>query len=98
VANTRARADNFRGHVHHGFAVGDQALGDVSADAVAALDRPYPVGVLAAGGQHGLVTGAVGAEPALPDDAFTLVDDLDGRGPLVRIHSDDDLGHPCPSP
>jgi hypothetical protein len=29
-----------RGHVHDGLAVADQALRDVPADAVAALDRP----------------------------------------------------------
>ena len=59
-----------RRHVHHGLAVGDQALSDVPADAVAALDRPQPVLVLAAGGEHGLVAVAVGAEPALPDGPF----------------------------
>jgi hypothetical protein len=85
-----------RGNVDHGLAVGDQAPGDVLAHAVAALERPYPVGVLAAGGQHGLITVAVGAEPALPENPRTLVDDLNGRGPLMRIHPDDDLGHPCP--
>jgi hypothetical protein len=37
-----------RGNVDHGLAVGDQAPGDEPADAVAALERPYPVGVLAA--------------------------------------------------
>jgi hypothetical protein len=42
----------FRRDVEHGLAVGDQALGEVSADAVAAFDCPYPVGVLPAGGQH----------------------------------------------
>ncbi|WP_089298807.1 hypothetical protein [Actinoplanes regularis] len=51
------------GHVEDGFAVGDQALGDVPADTAAALDRPDPIGVLAAGGEYGLVTIAVGAEP-----------------------------------
>ena len=32
-----------RRHIHHRLAVGDQPLGDVPADAVAALDRPDPV-------------------------------------------------------
>ncbi|WP_246608076.1 phosphotransferase [Paractinoplanes toevensis] len=81
------------GHVHDDLAVGDQALRDVSADTVAALDRPLAVFVTAAGGQHGLVAVGVGAEAALPDRLFTLVDDLDGRGPLVRIHPDDDASH-----
>jgi hypothetical protein len=50
--------------------------------------------VLTAGGEHGLVAVAVGAEPALPDSLFPVVDDLDGRGTLVRVHADDDLRHP----
>ena len=37
-----------RRHVHHGLAVGDQALSDVPADAVAALHRPDPLRVPAA--------------------------------------------------
>ena len=41
-----------RRHVEDGFAVGDQALGDVPADAVAAFDGPDPIRVAAAGGQH----------------------------------------------
>ena len=48
----------------------------------------------AAGGEHGLVAVAVGAEPALPDDLLPLVDDLDGGGTLMRIHLDDDASHP----
>ena len=80
-----------RGHVHHGFAVGDQALRDVPADTVAALDRPHAVSVPAAGGEHRLIAVLVSAEPALPDGLLALVDDLDGRRPLVRTHPDDDL-------
>ena len=30
---------------------------------------------------------------ALPDRLLALVDDLDGRGPLVWIHADDDPSH-----
>jgi hypothetical protein len=41
-------------------------------------------------------TGEIGAEPGLAEDAFTLVDDIDSGGTLVRIHSDDDLGHALP--
>ena len=59
-----------RGYIKNGFAVGHQALSDVPADAVAALDRPHPVGVPTAGGEHGLVAVAVGAKPALPKDTF----------------------------
>jgi hypothetical protein len=90
VANTRARADRFRRHIHHCFTVGEQALGDVAADAVAALDCPKTVVVLAASGEHGLVAVAVGEEPALSDRLFPLVDDFDGGRTLVRIHPDDD--------
>jgi hypothetical protein len=32
-----------RWHVHHGLAVGDQALRDVPTDAVAAFYRPNPL-------------------------------------------------------
>ena len=56
---------HFRRHVEHGLAVGDQALGDVPADAVAALDRPDPLLVLPTGLEHRLVAVAVSAEPAL---------------------------------
>jgi hypothetical protein len=68
-------------------------LRDVPADAVAALDRPLAVFVSAPGSEHRLVAVGVGAEAALPDRLFTFVDDLDGRGPLVRIHPDDDSSH-----
>ena len=87
-----------RGYVQDGLAVGDQALGDVPADAATTLDRPDPVGMFTAGGQHRLVTLAVGAEPALVLDAFSLVDDLDGRGAFVRVYVDDDLAHVLASP
>jgi hypothetical protein len=93
VANTRARGGQLRRHVHDGLPVGDQALGDVAADAAASFDGPETVGVLAAGGQHGLVAVAVGGEPASTDGLFSVVDDLDRGGTLVRVHTDDDLAH-----
>jgi hypothetical protein len=96
VENTPARGGQLRGNIEDGFAIGDQALGDVSADTVAALDRPHAIRVLAAGGEHGLVAVAIGAKPAFAEDAFALVDDLDSGGTLVRIHPDDDLGHLLP--
>jgi hypothetical protein len=68
-------------------------LRDVPADTVAALDRPLAVFVSAAGGEHRPVAVGIGTEPGLPDRLFTLVDDLDGRGPLVRIHPDNDPSH-----
>jgi hypothetical protein len=49
-----------------GLTVGQRALGEVSADAVAAHDRPHSIGVHTAGGEHRRVAVAVGAEPALP--------------------------------
>jgi hypothetical protein len=48
VEHSRPRGQ-FRGHVENGFAVGDQALGDVPADPGTPLDRPHPVRELAAG-------------------------------------------------
>ena len=41
---------------------------------------------------HGLIAVTVVAEPALAEDVFSLVDDLDGRAALVRVYTDDDLG------
>jgi hypothetical protein len=55
---------------------------------------PEPVSVFAAGGEHGLVSVAVGGEPACTDGLLSFVDDLDGGGTFVRIHTDDDLAHP----
>jgi hypothetical protein len=82
-----------RGHIHDSFTIGDQALRHVPADTVATLDRPLAVLVPTTGSEHGLVAVAVGAEPAPPDRLLTLVDDLDGRRPLVWIHPDDDPSH-----
>jgi hypothetical protein len=45
-------------------------------------------------GEHRLVAVAVGAEPALAEGLLTVVDDLDGGRPLVRVHADDDSCHP----
>jgi hypothetical protein len=55
-----------RRHVHHRFAVVDQPVCDVLADAVAAFYRPYALGVPAAGFQHLVIAGLVGAVPACP--------------------------------
>ena len=62
-----------RRHVKNGFAVGDQALGDVPTDTGAAFDRPDAVGVLTAGGEHRLVSVAIGAEAALADGLLAVV-------------------------
>jgi hypothetical protein len=45
--------------------VGDQSLGEMPADAIAALDRPHPIGVPPpAEREHGSITVPVRAEPA----------------------------------
>jgi hypothetical protein len=53
-------------------------VGDVPADAVAALHRPGPVVVSAAGGEHLRAAGIVGAVPADREYPAALVNDLDG--------------------
>ena len=58
-----------RRHIDHGLAVMDQAVRDVFADAVAALDRPHPFSERRACGEHLRVAGLVGAEPALASTA-----------------------------
>jgi hypothetical protein len=68
-----------RRHIHDRFPVSDQALGDVAADAVAALDGPGSVWMPAAEGEHLLVSVAVGAKPAPIHDPFAVIDDLDCR-------------------
>jgi hypothetical protein len=78
----------FRRHVHHRLPVGDQAPGDVPADAVAALDRLRPVRMPASRGQHQVVATLIGAEPARIENRSPVVDDFDGCRALVRIHSD----------
>jgi hypothetical protein len=85
-----------RWHVHHGFTVGDQSLRGVPADAVAAFHRPYPLRVAPAEGTHRPVAVPVGAEPAARQYGLPVVDDLDRRRPLVRIHPDDDSSHATP--
>ncbi len=86
------------GNVENRFAVGDQALREVFAHAVAALDRPHPVGSATAFGEHPPVTVVVGAETPLAEGAFTTVDDLDRGGPFVRIDTDDHWAHVVSSP
>jgi hypothetical protein len=85
-----------RGHVEDGLAVGDQPLGDVPTDPGAPFDGPHAVFVLAAGGEHRLVAVAVGAEAASAHGLLAVVHDLDGGGPLVWVHADDDSGHVLP--
>jgi hypothetical protein len=50
------------------FAIRDEPLGEVPADAVAALHRPHPILVPPADLEHRGVTIAVSTEPALAED------------------------------
>src|ERR1035437_9317472 len=93
VANTRARAGRLRRHIDHGLTVSDEPLGNMPANAAAAPGRPHAVREPAACGQHRLVTVAVSAEPALRQNPLAAVDDLDRRGPLMRVHPDDHMSH-----
>jgi hypothetical protein len=56
--------------VDHPFAVGEQPVGDVLADAGTAFDRPQPVRPLPAVAQQRGVAGPIGAEPATPVDGL----------------------------
>jgi hypothetical protein len=67
----------FGGHVDYRLAVGDQALSDMSADAVAAFDCPAPIGMPPAASEHLLVSIAIGAKPTPIQDPFPVIDDLD---------------------
>jgi hypothetical protein len=67
----------FRGHIDDRFTIGDQALRDVAADAVAALHRPDAVPELPARGQHRPVAVPVSAEPAPGQHLLPVVNDLD---------------------
>jgi len=89
AANTRTCAGQLRRHVEHGLAVVHQPVGDVFADPTAALDRPHPIRETTAFGKHVAVAEPVGAEPGLAQHHAPVVDDLNRRRPLVRVHSDD---------
>ena len=68
-------------------------------DPLAALDRPQPLRELPARRQQQPVALAVGAEPARHQRLLGLVEHLDRRGPLVRVHPDHDPAHQhAPSP
>ncbi len=75
-------------HVQDLLTQRQEAGHDVPADALAALDRPGPLGptvrVLHQGGEPGLV----GGEPAVPDDLLGRCHDLDRDRALVRVHPD----------
>jgi hypothetical protein len=93
VSNNLARADSFGRHVEHVLPVGQETLGQRAAGAVAALDRPGPLGP----GRHVStrrgIAGLVGAEPPARQQPFSVVDDLDGRRQLVGIDPDEHPRH-----
>jgi hypothetical protein len=76
-------------HVDHGLPVVDQPVGEVLADAVAALDRPQPIRIPAARLEHRGVPALVRAVPADRQHVAAVVDHLDRGRTLVWIHSDD---------
>jgi hypothetical protein len=97
VENTRARADSFAGT----FA-GTSTTCSPSATSrwarcrpipFAAFDRPDPIRPPAGRREHLPVALPVGAEPAPAEDLLPIVEGLDRRRQLVRIHSDDDAAH-----
>jgi hypothetical protein len=57
---------------------------------------PIAAAELPARGQHQPVAVAVGAEPARHQRLFVLVEHLDRRRPLVRVHPDHDPAHQHP--
>jgi len=71
-------------HVDHCLAVVHKRVRDVLSDAVAALDRPQPIRVLAASGQHLGIAGLAGAVPADRQHLTAVVDDLD-RWPTACV-------------
>jgi hypothetical protein len=76
-----------RRHIHHDLAIGDQSLREVLTDPIAALHRPYPIREPAADSEHVPIADRVGGEPSLAEHTFGVVKHLDGGGPLVRIHA-----------
>jgi hypothetical protein len=78
-----------RRHVNDLFAVGEQPVGDVLADAGTALDRPNPVRPLFSVANHRGVAVAVGREPASAVDGLVSGHDPDRCRALVRVHADD---------
>ena len=59
-----------RWHIDHQLTIGEQPLGDVFPDPVAALDRPRPISKLLTELEHRLVAGDVGGEPVATKNRF----------------------------
>ena len=78
-----------RRHVLDRLAAGHQPVRDMPADSVASLDRPDPAGELPPGREHLRIASLAGAIPARGQHSRLVVDNLDRRRPLMRIHPDD---------
>jgi hypothetical protein len=77
-------------HVDHDVPVRDQPVGDVSSDALAALDGPHTVGPCGHVLEHRGVALDAGVEPAAADDDLVGRHHLDRDAALVRVHPDHD--------
>jgi hypothetical protein len=78
-----------RRNINDLLAAGQEPVGDVPADALAALDGPDAVGPLLGVLDHRLVAVAVGAEAAGAQDGLVAGHHLGGGGAFVRVHADD---------
>jgi hypothetical protein len=63
-------------------------LGDVAADALAALDGPDSIRPRGDVGQHRRESVDVGREASSAEDLLVAGHDLDRHRPLVRVHAD----------
>src|SRR5215469_3811858 len=68
-------------------------VGDVPADALAALDGPRPLRPPARHGEHRPVSGSIGAEPADAKRTLVAGHDLDHGRSFMRVHHDYYLAH-----
>jgi hypothetical protein len=77
-----------RRHIDHRLAVVHQAVREVLADSIAALNRPQAAAELPARGEHLRIVDLVRAEPATRQHRGPLVHHLDGGRSLMRVHAD----------
>jgi hypothetical protein len=78
------------------FTIGEEPVGDVPADAVAAFDGPYPVRPLPGVAQHRVVAVAVGAVAAAAEDGLIGGHHLDRGRAFVWVHAKDHSVHASP--
>ncbi|WP_375504910.1 hypothetical protein [uncultured Jatrophihabitans sp.] len=93
VANTRVRADSFGGTSTTVSPFIEQPVGDVSADAVAPLDRPRPFREAFREDKLCPVAIDVGGEPAAVENCLVAGHHLDRRRPFVRVDPDHHSTH-----